>query len=236
MSNNTQQAVISWEDFWERFDGHHRVLREEANDSVCRLESVLSLNRELRVLDFGCGYGFVARALAPKVGELYLWDASASMRRRALSNVADHLNIRFLDLSRPGAASSDMRFDLIFVNSVIQYMTSEQLTLWLPLWQRMLAAPGILVLSDLIPRGHEFNWDFVDLLRFAMSRRIWLDMVSYGFREMGTYTKVKRKHPLLCLNQNDLSDHARKLELEMKLLPTNLTYRTKRFSVMLCRD
>ena len=104
---------------------NQQIFREQSDDYVRNLESAIELDQRARVLDFGCGFGFVAELLAPRVGELFLWDASANMRRRARVKVAGCRNIRFLDLSDTQASRRDLRFDLILVNSVVQYMTPD---------------------------------------------------------------------------------------------------------------
>ena len=65
------------------------LFREQADEYVRNLAGTGLLPSTGRVLDFGCGFGFVARGLSSRVGDLFLWDASENMRRRAASLWAD---------------------------------------------------------------------------------------------------------------------------------------------------
>ena len=59
-----------WAAYWDRLE-EHVIFRVEASDYVTRLEAALGLDPRARVLDFGCGFGFIAELLAPRVAELF---------------------------------------------------------------------------------------------------------------------------------------------------------------------
>src|SRR5439155_648564 len=48
-----------WAAYWDRLE-EHVIFRVEASDYVTRLEAALGLDPRARVLDFGCGFGFIA--------------------------------------------------------------------------------------------------------------------------------------------------------------------------------
>jgi SAM-dependent methyltransferase len=98
------------------------------------------------------------------VGHLFLWDAAESMLVRARSHLAGHPNVHFLDLSGSSDPPEDLRFDLILVNSVVQYMTEDEFLAWLARWREQLAPSGQIVISDLIPPDHPQPADILALL------------------------------------------------------------------------
>lgn len=82
MTDASGPTSTEWsEGFWD--DDDPWIFEDEARDYVARLRATLPLARDARVLDFGCGFGFVPRLLAPHVGTLAVWDASPAKIGRA---------------------------------------------------------------------------------------------------------------------------------------------------------
>jgi SAM-dependent methyltransferase len=225
---NGQDGGGGWELYWEGLSDRQQRFRAQANEYVRNLGSVLPLESLARVLDFGCGFGFVAALLAPRVGEVFLWDASANMRGRARVNVATCQNIRFLDLSDPKAVPRDLHFNLIVVNSVVQYMTLDEFSAWLVQWRGMLAPGGRIVVSDLIPPGSPAILDIVDLLRFCRRHGFLARAIWQAFGQLVRHWRMKRARPLCRIGREELSRLAEAAGLAVSYLPNNLTHLTRR--------
>src|SRR5688572_20531179 len=112
-----------WDGYWEDLHAESWLYREQSELYISKLAAAIPLRPDMRVLDFGCGFGFAAELLADRVREVFVWDASANMRRNTLKRLSDRANCHLLDLSDPAGAPSEPRLDLILVNSVVQYMT-----------------------------------------------------------------------------------------------------------------
>ena len=222
-----------WQFFWEGLSGAQRFYREQAREYVRNLESAIFLDRRARVLDFGCGFGFVAEALAYKVGELFVWDSSPNMRRFLRLLVRGQPNIRFLDLSKAQAVPGNLRFDLILVNSVVQYMTFDEFSTWLVGWATVLAPGGRIVISDLLPPDHNSTSDLIDILRFSVRRGLAGNAIVWAFRMLGRYRRMRIACPLGRIGLTELSQRGKAAGLTMTCLPANLTHFTKRFTVVL---
>jgi SAM-dependent methyltransferase len=221
-----------WHAYWDRLE-EHVIFRVEAADYLSRLEAALGPQRGARVLDFGCGFGFLAELLAPKVTALFVFDASDHMRRRAQLRLAGHANVRILG---PPAAESwpeDLRFDLILVNSVVQYMTPDVFHGWLARWRTMLAPGGRLVLSDLLIRDVNPLREVAELLAMSARGGCLLSVVWKAMRELPHYTRTRDVQPLYRIALGDLRERARRLGLAMDVRPTNLTYRSTRATAVL---
>lgn len=226
-----------WNDYWEQLREGQQAFREQAEEYARALESTVAPASDDRVLDFGCGFGFVADFLASRVGHIYLWDASANMRAHARANTAHHRNVHLIDLSDPAAgAASGVAFDLILVNSVLQYMRPDEAELWISRWRALLAPEGQIVLSDLIPPGHRLTTDLRDLLRFLARRRLLSRLLPQASAELRRYWAARTADPLSRVSPEDLSRWAEKAGLGVQLLPRNLTHFTARYSALLTRD
>jgi len=221
-----------WGAYWEGLGGTESFFREQAKEYVANLECAVELNRNARVLDFGCGFGFVAEILTTKVGKVFLWDASANMRHRARRNLAHHQNIRFLDLSEPQAIARELQFDLIVVNSVVQYMSLEQFAAWLVMWRTMLATSGRIVVSDLIPPDYQSVSDLADLLKFSIQRDVLGSALLQAMRDFGRYWMMRRSCPLARIGVAELSEISKPADLSLSCLPRNLTHFRRRLTAV----
>jgi 2-polyprenyl-3-methyl-5-hydroxy-6-metoxy-1,4-benzoquinol methylase len=223
----------SWGNFWEGAPEKHRIVRAEAQDYVERLSRVLPLDGRLRLLDFGCGTGHVAEVLAPQVESVSLWDGAHNIRVRTARRLAHLPNIRFLDLSEQADFAAKGPFDLILCHSVVQYMTREDLALWLGRWRSMLAPQGAIVLSDLIGAARSVVREMFDLLWFAARRRVLLDALVEEAASIRRYARAKSDAPLLSVNPHDLAELIGGDHLSLQVLPQNLGHKNRRLAVLL---
>ena len=221
-----------WQGYWETLSDRQQLFREQAAEYVRNLTAAVPLHPRMRVLDFGCGFGLVADLLAPKVGELYLWDASANMRRHARRQIAGHPNVRYLDLSRGTPPLGAPALDLVLVNSVVQYMAADEFGAWLRCWRDLLAPSGRVVVSDVIPPAGGSSLEFLDLLKFSARRGFLLRALWQAVRELGDYRKTRRANPLACLSREDLTTSGRRVHLNVAFIPRNLTHFPNRITAV----
>jgi cyclopropane fatty-acyl-phospholipid synthase-like methyltransferase len=225
--------------YFERLRPDSSLYREQSLVYVDALTAAIDVRGTDRALDFGCGFGFVARLLAPHVAEIWFWDASEHMRAEARRNTADLPNASLCDV--PSALSEDedgitwrrAAFDLILVNSVVQYLNAPELWRWLARWRGMLSADGRLVLSDLIASRHRSLWDVADLLRLGARRGFALRAAGDALGGIRSYWRTSRTVPLLRVDLDDLVQHAATAGLNVEVLPRNLTHFAKRWSAVL---
>jgi len=229
-----QNRFGTWSEHWDVLPDAFAMFQEEARDTVHRLEASGLMESVHRLLDFGCGFGYLADALAPRIGELWLWDASVNMRTRSRIRAGIHPNVRFLDLSDPGSLPA-ADFDLVLVNSVIQYMGPDEVENWLARWCVMLAAEGRLVLSDVPASESGPLQEIADSLTFAWRHGFLIRSLFHAAREFGRYVKIRRSSPLLEIEEPDLRAMAERQGLSLERLDTNLTYREARRSFVLQR-
>lgn len=224
-----------WDSYWEGLSDQQAIFHAMADEYVKNLVQAVSLDEGLRVLDFGCGFGFVAERLAPRVSELSLWDGAANMRRLARARLAGFSNIRFLDLSAPSAFPVDPRFDAILVNSVAQYLTPDEFSGWLAHWRIMLAPAGRLVISDLIPPDYRASRDLWTVLKFSARHGSLLRALAQAPKELTRYFRVRHARPLTRFGRDELTQRAAAAGLTATFLPRNLTHFPERISAVFTR-
>jgi cyclopropane fatty-acyl-phospholipid synthase-like methyltransferase len=222
-----------WTAYWEALGDRQQLFREQAAEYVQNLTAVIKLDRSTRVLDFGCGFGFVADYVAPLVGRLFVWDASANMRGRALKTVAHHSNTQWLDLSEQEVFPSGVHLDLILVNSVVQYMTVDQFSAWLSVWREMLAPAGRIVVSDIISPDAGSLREIIDILKLSARRGFLARALWQSAREIGRYRNIRKACPLTRMRHSEIKERARAAGLEVSFLPRNLTHFPKRITAVI---
>lgn len=159
---------MSWREFWNADtpiyvnDRHKTVHYQRIADDF---EKLLP-DSDGRVVDYGCGEALAASRVASRCGHLYLCDGAQLVRDRLRQRLAAVANVTILSPEEFDTVA-DRSIDLIVVNSVVQYLSKEQLSTCLVQWHRKLKPSGRLVVADVIPHGIGPLTDATALLRFA---------------------------------------------------------------------
>ena len=160
--------MLRWIDFWNsettiyvnarHTAAHHRQIAEGIVRNVP--------SREARVLDYGCGRALSADLVADACSHLYLCDGAESVRTALVEQFGGRSDVTVIapdDIS----GIPDGSIDLLVVNSVVQYLSMDELRDALKVWRRKLSAGGTLLLADIIPPGRGAIADAAALLKFA---------------------------------------------------------------------
>jgi SAM-dependent methyltransferase len=159
---------MSWRDYWNQdtpiyVSERHKVLHYWliANDIVSLIPSPDAV-----VLDHGCGEALSANRVAARCAKLYLCDGAPLVRDRLKARFRKEVRIEVIapeDLD----GIADESLDLIVVNSLLQYLSLDELRLLLSTWREKLKPDGKLVLADVIPPDVSPLADARALLAFA---------------------------------------------------------------------
>jgi SAM-dependent methyltransferase len=160
--------TMNWRDFWNSdtpiyVSDRHKLLhyRRIANDIAALITSADAV-----VLDHGCGEALSADRVARKCARLYLADAAPLVRERLKTRFAGEPRITIL---APEEIENlpDASLDLVVANSLIQYLSLDELRGLLALWRAKLKPDGSLVIADVIPPDVSPIADGGSLLSFA---------------------------------------------------------------------
>lgn len=159
---------MSWRDFW---NGEHAIYvsprhkalhyRGIATDLISHIPS-----KDAVVLDHGCGEALDAARVAAACGQLYLCEAAPSVRDKLRAMLGGKANVAVVS---PEEVESlpEPTFDLVVANSLIQYLSREELVALLATWHGKLKPGGRLVVADIIPPDVSPLTDASQLLAFA---------------------------------------------------------------------
>lgn len=156
-----------------------------------------------RVVDYGCGDTLGAGQVADACARLYLCDGAPRVRERLATRYAGRANVTVIApeqfaAMQPGAA------DLIVVNSVVQYLSMEDLRLLLALWREKLSQGGRLVLADIVPRDTGLLGDATALLKFAAANKFLFAALAGLVRSFFSgYRKIRQEAGFLQLQESE---------------------------------
>lgn len=102
------------------YDGHARIQREVAQTLAARIVA-LDLPRTPRVLEIGCGTGFLTQALALLGGDWLVTDLSPEMLERCRDRLGDSEQHRFAVLDGEYGMPEGGPFDLICSSLAVQW-------------------------------------------------------------------------------------------------------------------
>jgi ubiquinone/menaquinone biosynthesis C-methylase UbiE len=123
---------------------------------------------EAVVLDYACGEALSAAKVAEACGKLYLAEPAPGVRGRLIARFAPNTKIRVRSLEDL-RKMEEKSIDLAIMNSVAQYMTSDELDDAFAVIRRLLKPGGRLVLGDILRPEVGMIRDVAALLRFGLT-------------------------------------------------------------------
>ena len=152
------KSKYSWSEYFSnKKDGGHRYSTEEFLIKEAK-EKLLHLDGASSILDFGCGAGELLIFFAPNYERVVGVDFSSSMLDEAKRKVAEkgYKNVRLIKADDKTVWDTvDEPFDRITATEVLQYLTFEQINIFIENASRYLNKNGKMVFFDLIePRSY----------------------------------------------------------------------------------
>ena len=159
---------MSWRDFW---NGEHAIYVSPRHKSLHYRQIATDLIGHIPapdavVLDHGCGEALDAGRVADRCGKLYLCEAAPSVRDKLRAMLGGKAHVAVVAPEEVEALAGDS-LDLVVANSLIQYLSREELVALLATWRSKLRPGGRLVVADIIPPDVSPLTDASQLLAFA---------------------------------------------------------------------
>lgn len=230
---------MDWRTYWETDASVYVNARHKAAhyallaDDLLRIASSLGTPLgSLNLLDFGCGEALSAGRIAARIGRLVLSDGSERVRQQLSKQFSGLPNVDVLsteDISRlPGGA-----FDLIVLNSVLQYVSLTEAGPLLSSLARTLKPGGRILIGDILPPGLGAVTDARQLLSFAAREGFLLAAIIGLARAAVTdYAKVRARIGLTRYAPADVARLAQSCGLVADQLPVNIGHNPHRLAFL----
>jgi ubiquinone/menaquinone biosynthesis C-methylase UbiE len=155
------------------------------------------------VLDYACGEALSAAKVADACAKLYLAEPAPGVRGRLIARFAPNTKIRVRSLD--DLRKMDEAVDLVFMNSVAQYMTPEELDSAFAVVRRLLKPSGRLVLGDILRPDVGMARDVLALLKFARTHGFLKDAL-YGLAStaLSDYRQLRTRVGLQRYGENEM--------------------------------
>ena len=222
-----------WIEFWNNdcsiyvSDRHKRVHYQTIAADIARL---LPESGSARVLDFGCGEALSAEMIATRTRELVLCDAALTVRDGLKRRFAANPKIMVVSPDDV-AAMPEASFDAIVANSVLQYVSRDQLSDQLAQWRRLLTPNGHLILGDIIPTKTGMIADVSALLTFATKNGFLIPAcVGLAKTFFSDYRTKRAELGLLQLDEHDVIAVSKATGLAAVRQPRNIGHNPNRMT------
>lgn len=159
----------SWIDFW---NAEHSIYVNDRHKALHAEGIARDIGRHIPrpdavVLDHGCGEALYAEVVARGCGRLILCEAAPRIVADLTARLAGKGNIEVIDPAGAAVIPAGS-LDLVVVNSVLQYLSRDELAVLLEQWRRAVKPGGRLVIADVIPPGLSPLHDVRALISFAI--------------------------------------------------------------------
>jgi SAM-dependent methyltransferase len=222
----------SWREFWD--SAHSIYVSERHKDvhyrDVAEQVAAFVPQADARVLDHGCGEAIHADLVAARAREVLLCDAAASVRAAIGARFAANPKIRVIapeEVEHLATAS----LDLIFANSLVQYLTEPELDALLATWRRLLVADGVLIVADVIPPDVGPLSDVMALLRYAATNGFFVAaLVGLMRTALSPYRRLRNELGIARYSEPDFLKKLQQAGFRAERLTRNVEHNPARMS------
>jgi SAM-dependent methyltransferase len=183
---------MNWTEYWSNHN-ISGIFWEKNLELYCRnLIRKIPLSKDCTILDYGSGAGYAAKYLAPRVNEIHLIEPSEILLEQSKAINKDNQNIIHYLLKDVNALKTDYskdRFDIVLINSVLQYIPPAQVRILLEIFHHILKSNGKIVISDIAPKNSLMLKDVLDFLRFCRRTGTLIDFIRFSIIELKKITK-----------------------------------------------
>ncbi len=159
---------MDWREYWNGphpiyVNARHRALHF---DRIAKDIAALVPGPHAVALDYGCGEADAAHEVAKHCARLYLFDTASTVIENLRRKFAGHERISILDEAALAALPAHS-LDFVIINSVVQYLSREQLGAALDLLHAKMKPDGTLAIGDVIHVNDNAVADTLALFQFG---------------------------------------------------------------------
>lgn len=222
-----------WQEVYDKGALSPVVSRIRGRQCLERLLRELPVAQDWIGLDFGCGHAHLIQLMASRMRQVFGFDSGLNQIGIARNNTSGTPNVIIRRLSAPPASFHVPRFDLIFVNSVVELMNDDELDRWLRWWIGSLSGRGSLVISDIMPRKNDRLRSFIESLKWGFRQGC---LLGYCYEYLLMMKAGFFREQAFCRDSDELLLRINRCGGRGRLLRRNLDFLSTRYAVTAVRD
>ena len=217
-----------WDQHWNSTRINHDIFEVWAKYFIQSYENDFGFSREDIILDFGAGRGDIPLLIKDRVQKIYLFEkskVSADILRKRFDGFQ---NVYILD----DILEINESPSLIIINSVIQYMSKDEVENMLSNLRKISNLKTKLIISDILPSGYTKLVDAIYLLKTSMKNGFFLKFVADMITNILHSPKLSLKTSSLQIHDEDeLKQILLKHGYDSIKMERNFTYSTQRYTL-----
>ncbi len=175
MTNNFDDVAGTWDE--------NPIHLERSQAIAQRMMEILTLNKDMDVLEYGAGTGILSFLLSEKVGHITMMDNSKEMVRVMEGKVLDRNAMNLFPVCfNLEEEVSDQSFDLIFNQMVLHHI--HDIKAIFEKFHKMLLPGGTLAIADLYPEDGSFHGEGFDGHLGFYPEQLESMLLTTGFRKV----------------------------------------------------
>lgn len=221
--------MLSWQNFWATDPKLFRIVMKKSTDYFAEhLIAGKLLRTEDKVLDFGCGPGYLAERLVHQLSSYWGVDISPAYINSCTKQFNEEKNSRFTLLPETDktfglleAGLPEKYFDVIIILSVVQYFTDRHKVYeLLKSCKPLLGEKGKILLADVIESNDTLIKDVMNVLLNSIRKKYFTAFLRFIYQaKFSSYNEIRKKNHLLCLTEKEISEICTSLGLQYQILP-----------------
>lgn len=222
--------MLSWSNYWKSDPSlFHVIMKYSTAYVAARIRQFNLVKEGDRVLDFGCGPGYLAGSFSNSAVEYEGVDISATYIETAIQNYQDFPNLSFYTLASADQSiilkEGQLKFSdyqVILIISVIQYFEDHsKLEALLQECKKVLHPHGHIILADVIDEGSSDLWDLFSVMMNSLRKGYFLQFCRFIIQaRFSGYNTLRHQNRLLNIKESELKKILDKLGLKSRLLPS----------------
>jgi 2-polyprenyl-3-methyl-5-hydroxy-6-metoxy-1,4-benzoquinol methylase len=231
-------CMLSWSNYWKSDPSlFQTVMRHSTTYIARRLLHYNLIRNGDRVLDFGCGPGYLTGILKNLEITYDGIDISESFIKKARQSFTAQPMFRFHTLAGDNLCfqlqedeTLHTTYDVILIISVIQYFDkAEKVEALLSQCRKHLRKGGSIILSDVIENSGGLAGDLVAVAMNSLRHGYFLQFCRFAWQaRFSRYNHLRKKHQLLQLPESALHEICRKLTLQCRILPQLTLHKSRK--------
>ena len=182
------------------------------------------------VVDYSCGEALSAALVAERCGRLILAEPGPTIRAKLALRFSDNPKIEICSLDEL-ARRPQHTADLVIMNSVVQYITADELAIAFDRIRSLLKPGGRFVLGDVLQPRVGAITDAIALLRFGRKHGFLKDAVTGLVRTaMSDYRRLRKRLGLNRYSEADMREKLKAAGFSEVRATENLDHNRKRMT------